>query len=179
MSFWAQAKGCKPTGAGQFMPSGFDGVVEVERCVDQHGFKGRAFIVEYKVVTSNKPDVEVGARYSWVQGKLTDPRIGRSAIGEVFGFVGACTGLDAMNDAENAEIAASIDGVCAPGNPLMGCQVRLMTVGKTTQEGKEFTKHIWRGTDGECVPLPKPAADTRPRSPDGKWAWDGNAWVLP
>lgn len=149
MSIWTNAKGAKPTGAGRWLPSGFRGTVRIERC--QHktdGFKGdNAFIVDFTILTSNRADVELGATYNWYQGRLTDPKIGRTAIGDVFAFVGACSGLDVMNDAENAQISASIDDVVSEGNPLMGFIVAVETIPKATQKGGEFTKHIWSAAE--------------------------------
>lgn len=87
-----------------FFPADFVGRVRVDLCKLITTGKGvRAFIAEVTVLTSNRPDVYVGGRYSWFQKNL-DGQYADTAYQSIIGLIHACFGLDQARD------KAKIDG---------------------------------------------------------------------
>ncbi len=150
-------------------PIDFVGRVRVDLCKGITTNKGPAFIAEFTVLTSNKPDsVYVGGRYSWFQGNLQG-QYSDTAYQACIGFMLAAMGLDEGRDAKeiesekhnqspmlNAIISDNAknvfpfqkrqpDGSLKPDpksgfvNPLAGAEVNLQTSEKKKKLGKELT----------------------------------------
>lgn len=155
-NLWEEMETATIGGGGNYLPSGFNGVVRIKRCHFHKGFEqDLAFIAEYEVIESNMPGIAVGASYSWYQGKLEDKKMRTTALGEIKGFIAAVIGIDPGNkSAVDAEVAPQLRTLIGNGlgdtealitgtaNGFEGECVHVETWNKVTRENKkDFTKH--------------------------------------
>jgi len=150
---------------GKFLTPDFVGVLEVTKTLAfQTRAHGMAFIVEFEVIETNKPEgttrlvtdngVEklipdafpVGSKCSWFQ-KLQDKDIAFPAIKA---FVAVLSGYtldqkDAIDEELSPQLADLLDR-CTESptdNELVGLRICVSTVGVVTKNNRDFTRHDW------------------------------------
>lgn len=137
---------------GQYMPGGFDGLVEIEKTIlKETRASGMAFIVEMRVIESNLDDCAPGQKRTWFQS-LKDKDIAFPAIKE---WAAAVAGIDPRNKDEveaalgpdaptplNKVMANATDN--PDDNDFVGCRVLLETFMKETKKKTDFTVHVWK-----------------------------------
>lgn len=169
-----------------WFPVDFQGTLQVDLCksITPRG-KPAAYIVEFTVVESNRPDVYVGGRYSWYQG-LGEPG---TAYPACIAFLYSCLGLDSVRDKAKIESEikrnqdAYLNASCCevPNQPftlkradgstvqaciaqhLRGARVRLQTSEKAKKDFKNMPIAEARARGGVFTlhtfsPAPAPAA---------------------
>lgn len=135
---------------GVYLDAGGDFLLEVNKCIVKHTRgKGDAFIVEFKVLESNKEKNTVGSKCSWYQG-ITNTDVAWPAIKE---FTYALLGKDYSNKDDrkyceekiDPKIEELVDAAVGDDNKFKGMKVRVQTSSKITKEKKvDFTVHTWR-----------------------------------
>lgn len=135
---------------GFYLEPGGDFLLEVNRCIVKHTRgHGDAFIVEFKVLESNKEKNGVGTKVSWYQG-IANTDVAWPAIKE---FVYALLGKDFTKKEDrkyceekiDPKIETLVDGAVGDENNFKGMKIRVQTSSKVTKEKKvDFTVHTWR-----------------------------------
>ncbi len=150
-------------GRGTYINDDGTFLVEVVKAFGKAGFKGKSFIVEFKVLTSSCPElVPVGALRSWT---VKWDKIQNHA--DLKAFALAATGIESVAPTKRqADITATYMIYSAAG-PLVagdaaikatallgptaegfeGLQVRLDTEKTLTQAKTDFTRHKWSCVD--------------------------------
>jgi len=150
---------------GKFLTPDFVGVLEVRKTVAfQTRSHGMAFIVEFEILESNKPEgttrtiqvdgaekvvadaFPVGTKATWFQ-KLSDKDIAFPAIKA---FVAVLSGYtldqkDKIDEELSPELADLLD-TCTEtpdDNPLVGLRINVTTTGVVTKNNRDFTRHDW------------------------------------
>jgi hypothetical protein len=135
------------------LPDGFEGDVRITRTFYHQGQRyGRAYIVEFEVVNSNKPDAApAGKTFSWRQA--LDGGSSVVAPGSLKAFAAACCGIasddeDALEKRKHAlqeAIDESVEHEDDPDqNVLIGQNVHVIVEEITAKEsGKQFRRHTW------------------------------------
>lgn len=131
---------------GKYLPANFVGTLAVKRTLHRDTLKGgKAFIVEFEVITSNIETNPVGSDVSWYQA--LDKLGAESAIKL---FAAACAGYHRSQQQEiETEVAPGLDEMltdCCQSpddNALTGTLVDVKTWLKKTQKGLDFTQHDW------------------------------------
>jgi hypothetical protein len=151
MSAFSGIKDAKLFERGRFFAPNFAGVVEVERTISKNALRaGPSFIVEVRVLESNKPDEHpVGSKGTWFQ-KLTDKVV---AFPSIKGWAAAVLGYETPKEVEE-ELSPILEDVLDSAvknpdssdpklNPFVGRKVALVTTQVKTQRGLDFTRHDW------------------------------------
>ncbi len=127
-------------------PIDFCGLVQVDKCKAITTNKGdKAFIVEFTVLSSNRPDVFVGGRYSWYQGNLQG-QYADTATQACIGFLHAALNpskedLADLKARQAAYLNASVD---EKQQILRGNKVMLQTTEKKKKDGKALDIELAR-----------------------------------
>lgn len=150
-----------PPGSGTYINGDGDFLVEVVKAFGKEGFKGKSYIVEFKILESSNPDAApVGATRSWTlkwdkkqnhadlkafalavtdleSAAETKREAEITATYMVFASAGQLVAGDASLKAKQLlEAAGGFEG-------FEGLKVRLNTEKRPTQAGGEFTRHRW------------------------------------
>lgn len=149
-----------PSSRYPWLPANFQGRVRIELTKGiQTQSKGPAYIAEMTIVSSNRPDIIVGGRYSWYQ-KVT-PGQESTAFKSVIAFMLASLGLDggrhrAFIDARiKPGQNALLNMTAKDGNTvLVGKEVLVQTSAKPLkgqerllpEQQKTYTLHSWSPT---------------------------------
>ena len=151
-----------PPGRGTYINDDGTYRVEVVKAFGKSGFRGKSFIVEFKVLTSSNPNVPVGCTRSWT---VKWDKIQNHA--DLKAFALAATGIEAVATSKrDADITATYMVYAAAGQlvagdaaikakellgddgpPFDGFQVMLDTEKTRTQAGGDFTRHKWSSAD--------------------------------
>jgi hypothetical protein len=123
--------------------------VEIQRVLARENKDGHdCFIVETKVVSSTNPEVPVGMECSQVVN-LT--KHGRSAAGNVKGFLAAALGIDDADNyqPENGQAVdqfweSQAEDAISEEQPLAGVRMTLNVRTAATKSGGKFTHHNWQ-----------------------------------
>ncbi len=152
-----------PPGSGTYINESGTFLVEVVKAFGKDGFKGKSFIVEFKVLTSSIPDlVPVGSTRSWTL--KWDKKQNHA---DLKAFALAATGLESVAASKRqADITATYMIYAAAGQMVAGdaavkakqllgdgldgfegYSVRLDTEKTKTQVGGDFTRHRWSSSE--------------------------------
>jgi hypothetical protein len=150
--FFSGTNNMDPSNRLPFLPADFQGRIKIDATKGISGQKGRAYIAEFTVLTSNRADIIVGGKYSWYQG--INERQTATAWGSCIAFLYAALGLDGVRHRAgiDAKIKPNQDAILnstsKEGNTvLVGREVMLQTSNKVTKEKKaNFTLHTFSPT---------------------------------
>jgi hypothetical protein len=132
---------------GRKLPPG-DHVVKIEKCDEARSSRSGngLYIVEYIAVKSNNPDVEIGAKYSWVQD-CKDLNVAQSAIKQ---FVFAVMKVDKVKDLETYnKVEANCETIAAATVAKQYFKDKLVAVSTDkirTKNNQDFLRHQFRAT---------------------------------
>lgn len=150
-------------GRGTYINESGTFLVEVTKAFGKSGFRGKSFIVEFKVLESSNPtDVPVGCTRSWT---VKWDKIQNHA--DLKAFALAATQLEAVAASKRQADVTATYMVYAAAGPLVagdaavkakqllgagengfeGYKVRLDTEKVKTQQGADFTRHRWSSAD--------------------------------
>lgn len=156
----------QPIGRGNYINENGEFLVTISKAFGKDGFKGKSFVLEFKIDESSNPAVPVGATRSWTvkwDKKQNHADLKAMAL--------AAFGLDALVGTEDvpnkrdadakatylvyAAAGAAVAGAASDkakellgiagdgGEAFVGQQLRLTTEKTKTQAGGDFTRHTW------------------------------------
>ncbi len=152
-----------PPGSGTYINDSGTFLVEVVKALGKDGFKGKSFIVEFKILTSSIPDqVPVGSTRSWTL--KWDKKQNHA---DMKAFALAATQLESVASSKRQADISATYMIYAAAGPLVagdaaikakellgpkatgfeGLEVRLDTEKTKTQAGGDFTRHRWSVAD--------------------------------
>lgn len=144
-----------------WLPADFLGTVKIDACKGIPLFEGgRAFIVEMVILTSNRPDVHVGGKYSWMQ--KFNPKNEETANQACIGFLYAALQLTAAQTDAIARVKPKqsqyLNNACSDAQPFSGTIVSVQTSEKPLKSGPTaknpkgvFTLHTWSPGPADAV----------------------------
>lgn len=134
MGVYAKVGDARATQGGRWFDPGGEYVVQVQRVKSDKTRLGVVFfVVECKIVESNKDTLPERAEASWMVTLDKD-----AALGNINEFVCKATGCEPHEVDE-----AGIEQLIGQKQPLAGHLMRLSTYNKPTKAGKPFTHHKW------------------------------------
>lgn len=147
LDIWAGLESAPTFERGTFLPPGFQGVVQIAKClVKATQQSGICLIVEVEVMSSNNGTDPPGSLRSWIV-KLDNKAV---ALPNVKAWVYAVLGLQQSNpnDAPRCQavdqvIKGLVNLACSERNAFRGALVNLETTHTTTKTGGDFTVHKW------------------------------------
>lgn len=134
------------TESGSYLPAGFRYKLEILKCQVVTPRSGpNAFVVDFKVLESNCPDVKMGEQRNWYQ-KHND-----SFESAVLEFMLAALGFNMNDPAHKAHAEKEVqprtpefaEAAVGKDQYLAGKLIVVETVKKDTRAGSDFTKHKW------------------------------------
>lgn len=154
-NLFAGAKGKALSEQGVYFTPGFDGEVEVQRCMVKKARKGQMYLVECIVTKTDSKEHPVGAKRTWIQS-LQDEDIG---FRSVKAFCVAASGIDTKSAADQPKLLAfeeECEGIMTAsdyqhGNVFAKAKLRLETTNKPTKAGGPFTLHVWTAKKEEAA----------------------------
>lgn len=159
--YFAGMESVKSMGGGQYFKGEGRFLCTLRRMFVNDGHKGRFFIAEFQIDESTTDADPIGCTRSWVTPLTGKPDRVKYSFGDIKNLVFALLGKDpktfkdpAEYPAEHSEatkiVMAACDETGAYGKKvdidpglLIGEQVQLETVVKSTKEGGTFTTHNW------------------------------------
>jgi hypothetical protein len=134
------------TESGSYLNPNFKYKLEILKCQVVTPRQGpSAFVVDFKVLESNDPDIKVGETRNWYQ-KQND-----SFLGAVLEFMLAALGFNMNDPAHKAHAEKEVqprcpefaEAACGTDQILKGKLISVDTRSKGTKAGGDFTKHTW------------------------------------
>ncbi len=125
---------------GRKLPTEYE--LEIDNCQGiSTREKGPAFVVTFKVISTDHPDVKPGQERSWFQ-YLND-----TGLGEVKKFVFAVFGIGQAEEERQRELAAKLEGlmdkVVGKEQVFRGKRVRVRVENTLTKKRADFTRHTF------------------------------------
>lgn len=151
-----------PPGSGTYINCDGDYLVEITKAFGKSGFKGKSFIVEFKILTSSTAEVPVGCTRSWT---VKWDKIQNHA--DLKAFALAASQLESVAPTKRQADISATYMIYAAAGPLVagdaagkaksllgdgatgfeGMEVRLSTEKRKTLVGGDFTRHRWSPAD--------------------------------
>jgi hypothetical protein len=153
---------------GNYLKSGHNYLLEVNKCLTKQGRKGDLFfIAEFTIHESDDTTNPPGFTASWTCNFKHD-----AALGNVLWFLGAVNGIDIKDEARlKNEITSQVaEFAVSAQNPLAGRMVEVEVHEVKTKAGTPFSKHLWKPTTrgpNEAARAARAAANAAPPSLSG------------